>query len=292
VCLYRNMEYYSKLMKKLSVILVAGAAAWLHPLRMDAQIPGGLPRPGNPAQSGQTPKSELTRFDLDFAGGTPAALVEAIEHAEGRPLNAIIPEDCAKVPIPALKMSGVTVPELFEALMRASMKSVNYVTGTYFGGINGQASSQYQSMQTSYGFRTEGQITDNSVWYFFHNAPPVPPTQPGSERPYRICRFFQLAPYLETYKIDDITTAIQTGWRMLDDQQPKGIGNGSFGGGVNAIAGDAQKLTFHKDTKLLIAVGEPEKLKLIDSVLEQLALGKTTAGKPSIPAKGGEPAKP
>src|SRR5690242_12519574 len=131
-------------MKKLSVIMLAGAVAWLHPLWLDAQIPERpanptrpSPAPGNP---GQSAKPGLTRFDLDFPGGTPADLVKAIEHAEGRPLNAIIPEDGAKVAIPPLKMSGVTAPELFEALTRASVKSVSAVTGTYFGGINGQAS--------------------------------------------------------------------------------------------------------------------------------------------------------
>lgn len=277
--------------------MLAGAVAWLHPLWLAAQPPERLanparplPAPGNPGQTGQSVKPELTRFDLDFLGGTPADLVKAIEHAEGRPLNAIIPEDCAKVPIPPLKMSGVTVPELFEALMRASMKSVNYVTGTYFGGINGQASSQYQTMSTSYGFRTEGTMTDNSVWYFFHNAPPAPPAEPSSLKPHHnICRFFQLAPFLENYKIDDITTAIETGWSMLDEQQAKS--SPGFGGSGYTVE-NSQKLTFHKDTKLLIAVGEPEKVDMIDAVLIQLVKNKTHDGKSLAPAKSGEPAKP
>jgi hypothetical protein len=61
-----------------------------------------------------------------------------------------------------------------------------------------------------------------------------------------------LGPYLETYKVEDITTAVQTGWKMLGDPSPP-------------------TLNFHKDTKLLIAVGELERLKLIDSVLAELS---------------------
>jgi len=49
--------------------------------------------------------------------------------------------------------------------------------------------------------------------------------------------------------VDDITTAIETGWKMLGETSPPTI-------------------SFHKDTKLLIAVGEPSKLETIDAVLK------------------------
>ncbi|PYI85361.1 MAG: hypothetical protein DME26_11190, partial [Verrucomicrobia bacterium] len=86
---------------------------------------------------------------------------------------------------------------------------------------------------------------DNPVWYFFHEKPLATEVE-------KACRFYQLAPYLETYKVEDITTAIETGWKMLGEKNPPTI-------------------SFHKDTKLLIAVGEASKLQLIDSVLQQLA---------------------
>jgi len=56
--------------------------------------------------------------------------------------------------------------------------------------------------------------------------------------------------------VDDITTAIQTGWKMLGDKETPAI-------------------SFHKDTKLLIAVGEPSKLEMINSVLGALTLPPT-----------------
>ena len=198
-------------------------------------------------------------------------LVKAIEKAMGKPLNAIIAPEDENLAIPPLKMRSVTVPELFKAVASASHKTVNVVTGTYFGGING-LSSQYQQQQIAYGFSTDGPIRDESIWYFYNNTPPPPPYQ----EPNRICRFFELGPYLETYKIEDVTTAIETGWKVL-------------GAGRDFTP---PEISFHKDTKLLIAVGEPEKLKLIDSVLEQLSAGKTSAAKAPATAKSGEPAKP
>lgn len=81
----------------------------------------------------------------------------------------------------------------------------------------------------------------------------------------KTCRFYNLAPYLETYKVEDVTTAIQTGWKMLGEVSPPVI-------------------SYHKDTKLLIAVGEQGKLILIDEVLRQLSnpVPKSDA-KPSPP---------
>jgi hypothetical protein len=51
--------------------------------------------------------------------------------------------------------------------------------------------------------------------------------------------------------IDDITTAIKTGAKMLGET-------------------DEPTMSFHKDTRLLIAVGEPSRLDIIDSALRAL----------------------
>ena len=68
----------------------------------------------------------------------------------------------------------------------------------------------------------------------------------------KVCRFYSLAPYLDRgLSVDDITTAIETGWKMLGETSHPTI-------------------SFHKDTKLLIAVGEPSKLETIDAVLKAL----------------------
>ena len=207
-------------------------------------------------------EGSLTRFDLDFPGGTPEQLVRAIEKASTKPLNAIVPTEFGNLQLPPLKMKAVTVPALFQALQFASRKDEVYVSGSidygFAGGGGIGTRNQYQQYSASYGFETQGFPSDDSVWYFFSNK------RPKLEEP-KSCRFYNLAPYLETYKVEDVTTAIQTAWKMLGEASPPTI-------------------SYHKDTKLLIAVGEQGKLFLIDEVLRQLAnpVPKSDA-KPSPP---------
>ena len=202
---------------------------------------------GQPSPKPATDAPALTKFNLDFSGGTPTQLVKAIEKAMGKPLNAIIPTEDADVQLPPLKMNDVDVAQLFKALEAASIKQVAVVSGTYYSGYGPQNSS-YSTFVTSYGFKTEGTVSDNSVWYFHADKPSLPPMVSTQ----KICRFYSLAPYLSCgFTVDDITTAIQTGWKM---------------------SGDASlpQLNYHKETKLLIAFGEPGKLDVIDTVLKAL----------------------
>ena len=207
----------------------------------------------------------LTRFDLDFPGGTPKQLVMTIEKATGKPLNVVIPAENADVQLPALKMNDVNVQELFRALTSASQKTIAVTMGRF--------PNAYQQMVTSYGFRTEGTITDASIWYFYVDRPSLPPVVSTS----KVSRFYSLAPYLDrNLSVDDITTAIQTAWKMLGERETPTI-------------------SFHKETKLLIAVGEPDKLETIDSVLQALQPPpeKGTSNSPATaePSKSAEKAK-
>src|SRR5213078_3465710 len=113
--------------------------------------PGTLGTPG-PVPDFQTrlqrviaPESPaLTKFDLDFRGGTPRQLATAIEKAMGRSLNVIVPDEFVDIKLPALKMNGVDVSQLFQALEAASQKSEAY----------GRGQPPYQIARTGYGFRT------------------------------------------------------------------------------------------------------------------------------------------
>jgi hypothetical protein len=214
-------------------------------------------QPGTPppwAQSGTLSLTtaakpiELTKFNLNFAGGTPRELAAAIESAMGRRLNVIVPEEFADVKLPGLKMEHVDVAQLFQALGAASQKDEAVSTGRYGGPMS------YQVTQTGYGFRQGPQqpLSDDTIWYFFVTKPALPPLSASAKS----CRFYSLAPYLERkLTVDDITTAIETGWKMLGESQPPTI-------------------SFHKDTKLLIAVGEPSKLEIINAVLKALEAPK------------------
>lgn len=200
------------------------------------------------AQAEATAKQSLTKFNLDFPGGTPAELVQAIEKAMGKPLNAIIPMEDAEIQLPPLKMNDVNVVQLFQALGAASLKQETRNTPMYFVGSN--PGFNYTTVNTGYGFKTEGQVSDDSIWYFYVENPPQPQLTPPA--PAKSCRFYQLRPYLDSgLTVDDITTAIQTGWKMMGDTSPP-------------------QISFHKETKLLIAVGEPDKLEVIENVLNAL----------------------
>lgn len=207
-------------MKKPLLALVLGSI--LAGQNIIAQNAGGAPGPAPTAQAG----AEQPSFDLNFAGGGPQDLVAAIEKASGHPLNALIPEDSTGVRIPPMKLKTVTVPEVFAALRNAS-RTTEIVNGTQF--------------QTYYGFQTESHSPD-PIWYF-QSVRPTP--QP------EFCRFYQLSEDLERYSIQDITTAIQTGWKMLGVKTPP-------------------TLKFHPETKLLIAVGPLEQLKTIEDALRAL----------------------
>lgn len=179
-------------------------------------------------------EAELTKFDLEFPGGTPGELVAAIQKASDRRLNAIIPDAYVSYRLPPLKMAGVDVAQLFRALYLSSHTRELQARGNSMTQIESQA-----------GFRTDGPITDDSVWYFFVDG--------YSGRAPEVSRFYLLTPYLEQgLTVDDITTAIQTGWKMLGESPPP-------------------KISFHKETKLLIGVGEAHRLETIDAVLKALA---------------------
>lgn len=184
-------------------------------------------KPEASADGTQAPSQEELRFDLDFPGGSPADLVRAIEKVSGHPINVIIPTDAASVQLPALKMRDAGVAEFFAALSDSSLKLVRQPGG-------GLA-------QTRYRFQNQGNGR-NAVWYF---------RQDQSAEPQVFCRYYQLADLLDQYNIDDITTAIQTGWKLLKIESPP-------------------QLKFHRETKLLIAVGPEGELVTIDSVLSEL----------------------
>lgn len=207
--------------------------------------PGGVPPGMSPPEGYVLVKAtnSLTKFDLDFPGGTPKDLVKAIEKATDKPLNAVIPDEYADSRICAITVKNVTIPQVFEVLKLASRKNERYLVYSpdkNFGG---------EERVSMYGFNTTGVSDGNSIWYFYREG------EPGAYQTISTtaCRFYQLSPYLDAgYKVEDITTAIDTAWKML---------------GVAKLP----KVSFHKDTKVLIAVGDADKVNLIGDVLKQLS---------------------
>ena len=195
VFLYKEHKSTSQIMKK-SILLAASLLALNLTPVFGQPNPNGMP-PGAPPPAGnyqtrlqsiieranppQNQPPALTKFNLDFPGGTPKELVAAIEKAMGKPLNAIIPPEDADLQMPPLKMNDVVVPQLFAALQVASRKTVAVSTGNF--------GNNYSIQNTSYGFNTaDGPVTDTSIWYFHAEKPSLPPMVSTE----KICRFFSL----------------------------------------------------------------------------------------------------
>ena len=85
-------------MKRILIILLAAALLTTPVLLGQVAQPGVL----YTDPSSATPDKNLVKFDLDFPGGTPRQLVEAINKASGKPLNAIIPDESANIKLPPL----------------------------------------------------------------------------------------------------------------------------------------------------------------------------------------------
>jgi hypothetical protein len=240
----------------LSIAILPLHPAMAQPVNWSA-LPADRPLTKADLEKALAPVSNpLPRFDLDFPGGTPGDLVKDIEKATGKRLNTIIPAENAAVKLSALSVRNVTVAELFDALIQATTKQERFAWTDY---VNVNREPQTGSPVTFYfdwtirdGFRTDGTPTENSIWSFCCDRPSQVQHDPV------LCRFYQLAPYLEAgYRVEDITSTIDTGWKMLGiTQRPE--------------------ITYHKDTKVLIAVGHADKLKTIDDVLKQLKTEKSS----------------
>jgi hypothetical protein len=258
VFLYKEHKPTSQLMKK-SILLAASLLALnltpvfgqpgetTTPPSSDSPFQQRLLKVLNSSNASHDQPPVLTKFNLDFPGGTPKELVAAIEKATGKPLNAIIPDENADTKIPALKMSNVDVPHLFNAVVNMSYKYAPSRSG--FG-------TQQREVVSSYGFETKDDyVSDDSIWYFFVFEAPTQQAPPPSAK---ICLFYSLSPYLDRgFTVDDITTAIQTGWKMAGETP-------------------TPELNYHKETKMLIAFGEPQNLQTIQQVLQTLPATTTS----------------
>lgn len=224
----------------------------------------GLPlvAPGQEDRS-KTPETDddIVKFDLNFEGGNPHELIKALEKV-GVHVNAIIADQDHEVGLPSLKVKGVTVTDLFRALEFATRKEEVVVSG--YSENQGARRPNYRSHHTMAAFVRQG-----NVWVFRHEkAPEIP-------GPVARSKFYHLGPYLNTYTIEDITTAIQTAWEMM---------------GFNKDS-TKKTLKFHKETSLLIAVANEDLLQVVEQVLDTLgrSLGSKTKGGGSGSAYPSEP---
>lgn len=240
-----------------TVLLSTAAVALLVSSSFAQNLPGLLPQPSrilspNPAGGGDNTDDEAARFDLKFSGGKVKEFVAAVAKALGKPVNVVIPEESEMTQIPAVEVSRVTVPSLFSALSNASQRQILVPTHAQSPRPSLTPNSSYQYQTVGFTFRTEETSSPDAVWTFLVTNPPQFLTQEPATPP-RIVQYFPVAEYLSHFTVEDIITALESGWRL---QGP---------------AAEVATCRFHEETKLLIIAGTEAQMKLIPQVLEGLA---------------------
>jgi hypothetical protein len=199
-------------------------------------------------------------MDIDFPGGDPKKLLEAIEHASSEKPNVIIHPDAARINIPAFSLRDVTAGQVFTALNLLNQAGD---APTWQPVINedGEIWTLMPSLQR------QPQVIDPNTGLPVNQGQPAKP--PRSQN--RQCRVFNLTPVLDDYTVEDVTTAVKGAWELMNVQEEPAI-------------------KYHKDTKLLIAFGEPSELALINQVISELS--NNVRIKQAMAAKTAEATKP
>ena len=167
-----------------------------------------------------------SRFDFTFPGGTPKEFADAINEAarksirQPEPVNVIIPPELKDVRIPPMELRSVDARSIFSALnlMRDSASALAW---------------------TPVGNRGGG-----DVW--------VPYRTSDNRKTLAL----YVGNLLQKFKIDDITTAVQTIWDL----------------GAKDSGGIKPELKYHRDTQLLIVRAYPAQLEAMSEVVSQLRL--------------------
>jgi hypothetical protein len=223
-------------------ICAAGFLMISAPLGAQTSVPAAtspVPPAGPPGQPAQAARPQPVRMQIDFKGGQPDDLIAAMKSASGAQPNVIIHQDAARTLIPAFSLRDVTASQVFTAL--------NMI------GEAGE-SPTWQPVNTQ----------DGEIWTLMparRQATAIDPLtglptgQPGilgrQPVPTRQARVFNLTPVLDDYSVEDATTAMKGAWELMNSAEDPTV-------------------KYHKDTKLLIVMGDPNQLSVVSEVLNQL----------------------
>jgi hypothetical protein len=189
--------------------------------------------------------------NVTFKGGTAQELVDALEKTIGQKPNVILTPSLTGIEIPPFELHNVTLGDIFMALNLMASAGREEWTWTRSPSSAGLWTLIPAKQQTQ---------PQPGLAYFAQNQPPPP----GS---LRAAQIFNVSAFLDFYKIEDITTAIETAWNMLKSETPA-------------------EMKFHKDTHLLIAVGNGQQISVISQVLQELGKSADLQKKVETPASG------
>jgi len=183
-------------------------------------------------------------FDVTFNGGKPQDLMKVLEKARNETTPVIIPANATDIVLPPFELRNVTLSELFNALNLLG-SSDNW--SWHMSKASGDAGSNIWVLIKS----TSNNVTGRgSVPIYNYNPQPSPAPPEMKVQPIHVGYL------LGKYKIEDLTTAIETGWEMAGKSaDPKA---------------QAPELKYHKDTELLLIKGYPAQISFVNELLLQL----------------------
>lgn len=168
--------------------------------------------------------SGVSRYDLEFPGGTPAQLVAAIRKASEGPCNLVIASNVAELSLPPLSLNSTTTTELLIAL--AQMFSQTGMVTLSPGGSN---------------------VNETTVWILYRNS--------------RVsCRVTNIEFLLAAYTVDEITNALTTAWKLQGREQPKYVYDKASG--LLMVTGDDRQLELMNE--VLVQMNEGVKKRARD----------------------------
>jgi hypothetical protein len=148
------------------------------------------------------------------------------------------------------KLLNIYIPQEAESVEIAPFHVSGVTAKELLEALSRGSLSTQRNSATSFVFSPVSEGRDPSMWvtnwgYTGNSNTPVP-----------MCHVYSLSPYLEAgLSVDDITTAIRTAWKMLN-YTPASV-----------------NLSYHRETKLLIAVAPETELQAIEQVLNALPKG-------------------
>ncbi|MHC5036184.1 MAG: hypothetical protein ACYTHM_02620 [Planctomycetota bacterium] len=191
----------------------------------------GAPIWAGDVDRGSTEEDPLDRIlDIDFPGGTLAKLLDLIETTIRSKANVIISEQAKSAIVPPFHLRSVTAHEIFTAISKIHLGNTVGLQASRRGNILAVTSTQA---------KLDPRLQKRKV-QLYDVRDLLNPRGP--------------------LKVEDIVTAIETGWKM-EFKVPSG------------------ELKFHQESKLLIAAGSPDELRVIENVLQELRKGTQTQRK-------------
>ncbi len=225
------------------------------------------------------PEDPGPRMDFRFDGVPLTEAIKGIQeqyHKAAAPkyLNVVIGEhlrDLAETNTITLSVKQVTAGELLKLIGTSSQRRIawqQFQNGSYTL-IQGNGGFSFIPEHSSGGNPTYLLQSEYPAAYgatqpnLYGQLPAGQPQQAvAPER--KFVSYFSLEPYLDRFKVEDITTAMKLGWELSG-------------------AKELPTMKFHEETKLLVVSGTTDQLAVVTAVLQNLSTSQGAGGGLRVP---------